>query len=452
MIDSSFAPTADRAVEDLRTLLRFDTTNPPGNEEAAIAFLRTRLEAAGVDVQVLSCEGRPNLVARIAGDGTGGGPLLLAGHVDVVPVDREHWTEDPFAATIRDGYLYGRGAVDMKYMVIHCLYAMLLVAESGRRPSRDLIFAAVSDEEAGCWHGSRFLVDEHPELVRAEHMIGEFGGFSLDVNGVRYYTIQVGEKGVCQFRLRATGEPGHGSIPHSENAVVRIAEAVRKLGNARLPQKPNRTVETFLREMARHQPAPARHVLPLLLNPLTSPLVLAKLIPDRSVANTMAAYLANTVTPTMLEAGEHRNVIPSSASAVFDGRLLPGQTQEDFFAEIRKVIGPGFTFETISYAPGRENANFEADPVYRAIRSTIQAADPGGIPLPYLLTGFTDAREFGRLGMACYGYAPVRFPVEDDIKFQKLVHGHDERIHVDGFRWGLQTFWSLIQDLTGLAR
>jgi acetylornithine deacetylase/succinyl-diaminopimelate desuccinylase-like protein len=335
-------------------------------------------------------------------------------------------------------------------MVTHCLHAMLLAAASGKRPTRDLIFAAVSDEEAGCTHGSRFLVDEHPELVRAEYMLGEFGGFSLDVNDVRYYPIQVAEKGVCQFRLTAHGEPGHGSIPHDENAVVRLAEAVAKLGRTRLPQKRTATVETFLQEMARHQKPPARQVLPLLLRPQLSDFVLRRLVPDRSTAHSMAANLSNTVSPTMLDAGAHRNVIPSSASAVLDGRLLPGQTRDDLFREVTDVIGPGFDFEVISYAEGRETLGFESDPLYRAIVDNVRATDPAGVPLPYMLTGFTDAREFGRLGMKCFGYAPVRFPAEDEIKFQKLVHGHDERIHVDGFLWGVSSFWRLIQTFTGL--
>lgn len=444
------AATLDAALEDLRALVRIDTTNPPGNEQPAIDYLANRLRSAGLDPVILHSEGRPNLVCRIAGDGTGGGPLLLAGHVDVVPVDRQHWTQDPFAGDIVGGYLYGRGTIDMKHAVVQALTVMLQIAASGRTPTRDIIFCAVSDEEAGCTHGSRFLVDQHPDLVRAEYMLGEFGGFSQDVAGVRYYPIQVAEKGVCQFRLTATGEPGHGSIPHKENAIVRLSRALQILGTTRLKHRIHPAAEAFVRGLAVHQKAPNKWVLPLLLQPAMWQTVVDRLIPESSVANTMAANMANTVSPTMLEGGAFRNVIPSAASAVLDGRLLPGQTRDDLFDEVRGLIGSDFTFEVLSYTPGRYTEGFADDPLYQAICQNVRDTDPGCHPLPYMITGFTDAKEFGRLGIKCYGYSPVRFPAADDIRFAKLVHGHDERIHVEGYRWGTDAFWRLVSGFVGL--
>ena len=443
--------TADQALDDLRTLLRFDTTNPPGNEGPAIEWIARRLAEGDIESTIVTSDGRPNLIARIAGDGTAGGPLLLAGHVDVVPVDRAHWTQDPFAADLVDGYVYARGAIDMKYSVVMAMTAMLQIRRSGLTPNRDVIFAAVSDEEAGCTHGSKFLVEHHPSLVDAAYMIGEFGGFSLDIGGVRYYPIQVAEKGVCQMRMTARGEPGHGSIPHRENAVVRLAEAIAKLGSARLPQKNTPVMEAFIRGLAARQPAPAKHVLPLLLNPAMSGFVLSKVMPDPSVANSMAALLSNTVTATMLDAGSAKNVIPGEASAVLDGRLLPGQTKDDLLREVRAVVGPDVDLEIITYREGRANEGFENDPLYREICETVRRHDPAGVPVPYMVTGFTDAQQFGRLGMQCYGYAPVRFPAEDEVKFAKLVHGHDERIHADGFRWDVGCFVDLVHRFVGLA-
>ncbi|MFT4705537.1 MAG: acetylornithine deacetylase/succinyl-diaminopimelate desuccinylase-like protein [Bradymonadia bacterium] len=438
-------------LEALRTLLRFDTTNPPGNEEPAIAQVGEWLTAAGVAFTVLRSDGRPNLVARIAGDGTGGGPLLLSGHVDVVPVERAMWTQDPFAAAVVDGYLYGRGTIDMKYMVVHCITAFLDVARSGKVPSRDLILAVVSDEEEGCEHGSRFLVEQHADDVRADYMLGEFGGFSLDVKGKRYYPIQVAEKGACQFRLTAHGDPGHGSVPHNNNAVVKLAQAIAKLGTTRLPAHLHPTVSVFLKEMARHQKAPDKWVLPLLKNPALAGPILKRVIPDKSIAASMAANLSNTVSPTGLSAGAKLNVIPGKASALLDGRLIPGETQESFLAEIREVIGEGFDIEVLTSFEGRANTAVMGDPLFEAICDNVRKHDASGIPLPYMLTGFTDAQNFGKLGAQCFGYAPVQFPAEDEVKFNTLVHGHDERIHVAGFEWGNRAFRELVTGFLGVG-
>lgn len=438
-------------VEFLSTLIRFDTTNPPGNEGACARWIAEQLRSVGVEPTVVEANGRPNVVARLEGDGSGGGPILMTGHMDVVPVDGDLWTADPFAAEQRDGYLLGRGTVDMKYMVAHCLIAFMRAVQSGKRPSRDLIFAAVSDEEEGCTHGSRFLVEEHADLVRAEYMLGEFGGFSLDVKGLRYYPIQIAEKGACQLRMTATGDPGHGSVPHGNNAVVKLAEAIHQLGRTRLPIHGSRTVDVFLREMAAAQSAPDKWVLPLLTKPWAASTILDKLIPDAAVAASMAANLSNTVSPTGLSAGQKLNVIPGTASALLDGRLVPGQTQESFLAEVRAVVGDGFEFEVLNYFQGRENTVGLDDPLYRAICDNVRATDPSGIPIPYMLTGFTDAQYFGRLGIQCFGYAPLRFPAEDEIKFNTLVHGHDERVHIEGYRWGSDAFWRLVSGFVGVA-
>ena len=440
---SDWARVARDAVADLQTLLRMKTVNPPGDEGEAIDFLAARLEAAGIEVTRIDAQGRPNLVARLRGDGTGGGPLLLTGHVDVVPAEPEHWVCDPFGGEIRDGYLYGRGAVDMKNMVTMCLHMMLLLKETGAKLTRDVIFAAVADEEEGCTWGSRYLVEQHPELVRAEHMIGEIGGFSLDVNGVRYYPIQIAEKGICQFRLTAHGEPGHGSMPRDANAVVRLGEALSRLGKARLSVTPVAAVRQQLETLAASQRAPASLVLPLLLRPAAAGFVLDRVLPDRSLAATMSALLSNTVSPTGLEAGFKVNTIPATATAVLDGRVLPGSSSAELLAQVRAVIGEGFTTEIIREFPGREETT--DDPLFRAICDNVRRHDPAGVPLPYMIPGFTDAQYFGRLGMRCYGYSPLRFPAEDQVKFSDLFHGHNERIHVEGFQWGLACLWDLVR-------
>lgn len=251
------------AVADLQSLIRFITVNPPGDEGPAAAYVIERLEEAGLSPTALECEGRPNVVVRLEGDGSlPGGALLLAGHLDVVPVEEEFWTHPPFGAVIDGDYLYGRGAIDMKAMVTMCLTVIRQLAIHDVPLGRDIIFAVVSDEETGCWHGSRYLVEEHPELVTAECMLGEFGAFSMDVRGKRFYPIQVGEKGTCRIELEASGDPGHGMTPRPDTAVVRLSEAVAKLGQTRLPMHRVATVEQSIREMAKHQGFPASLILP----------------------------------------------------------------------------------------------------------------------------------------------------------------------------------------------
>lgn len=434
---------AQRALEDFRTLLRFRTINPPGNEGPAADFVASRLKEAGIETTVVYSEDRPNVIGRIRGDGTGGGPILLASHLDVVPVEEEHWDLDPFGAEIKDGYLYGRGAIDMKNMAAMSLSIAQGLKQSGVKLTRDLIVAFVADEEEGCHHGSKFLVEQHPELVQADYMIGEIGGFNLVVNGVRYYPIQVGEKGLCQIRLTAFGEPGHGSMPHDQNAVVRLSEAIAKLGRKRLPYHHVRAVEANLRAIAQHQKSPVKEVLPLVLKPWLRDVMLDRVLPDKSLAKTLGALLANSVSPTVLEAGFKINTIPGSASVLLDGRLLPGQTPEDLIRELKALIGDEFEFKVIQSTLGRESSM--DDPLYHAICENVRRHDPGGIPIPSLVPGFTDAQYFGRLGMQCYGYSPLRFPDEDGIKFSDLFHGHNERIHVEGFLWGLRSLWDLVR-------
>ena len=447
--EDDWTAIADQAVEDFRTLLRFDTRNPPGEEGPAIDFIKQRLAEEGIESTVLEHEGRPNLVARIEGDGSAGGPLLVAGHVDVVPVEPEHWICDPFAAEIIDGYIYGRGTVDMKHMVTMCMTAAMLTKRTGKKPNRDLIFAAVADEEAGCTHGSNFLVEEHPELVRADYMLGEFGGFPQDVGEHRIYPIQVAEKGNCKLKLTARGNPGHGSVPHKENAVVILAAAIAKLGTTRLPQHKVATVETFLNRVAEIQGGPAKIALPQLFNKLVSGVILDKLLPDADLAATFAANLSNTACPTMLDAGSAMNVIPGEASAIVDGRLIPGQRAEDLVREVQHVVGDHIEIEVLLSAPGREGTS--DDPLYRMIEDTVRRYDPTGHPIPYMLTGFTDAMCFGRIVPNCFGFAPMQFPKGADYSFKQMVHGHNERIPEEGFRWGVKCFWDLVSRFLGVA-
>ena len=380
-----------------------------------------------------------SVVARLAGTGEKP-PLLLHGHTDVVTADPATWRHPPFGGEIHDGYLWGRGAIDMKHMVVMAALVMARLKREGRALSRDLLFAAVADEEAGCDHGSKFLVDHHPDRVRAEYALGENGGFTVYLGATAIYPIQVAEKGVVWMRLRARGTPGHGSLPRDDNATVLLCEAVAKLGRARLPQHLTKTVERYLDALARTQRLPRSLLFAQLKRPSLSGFAL-KMIPDRGVAMALAAALSNTAVPTVLRAGSKTNVIPGEAEAEVDGRSLPGQSTADLVAEVQARVGAGIAIEVV-----REMSPVETDPaspLFDAIVAALAQHHPGAIAIPYLMPGFTDAKHWSRLGARCYGFCPVRFP-DDGTKFNQLFHGNDERIPVAGLRWGVRVLYDVV--------
>jgi acetylornithine deacetylase/succinyl-diaminopimelate desuccinylase-like protein len=308
---------------------------------------------------------------------------------------------------------------------------------------RDVIFAGVADEEAGCDHGSRWLVDHHPELVRAEFALGEAGGFSVRLNGRVIYPIQVAEKGAVWMKLRATGRPGHGSMPRlprgereETNAIARIGRAVAKLAETRLPQHRTAVVERYLRAVAKTQKFPTSALLQRMQNPAVASLLLRR-APDKGVAAAMAA---------MLRGGGKTNVIPGFAEAWVDGRSLPGQTAADLVREIKEVIGHDIAIDV-----ERDMPPVEIDPqspLWDTMVAALRKHDPVGVPVPYLAPGFTDAKSWSRLGTRSYGFMPVRFP-DDGTKFADLFHGHDERIPVDGLKWGVAVLYDVVRAFAG---
>ncbi len=442
----------DEATDLLQRLIRVDTTNPPGNELQAARLLRDALRQDGLHSEILqAAPGRANLVCRLAA-GSEEPPLLLAGHLDVVPAgDPAAWTHPPFSGALRNGYVWGRGAVDMKNMVAMSAMVIKLLARSGLPLRRDLIFAAVADEEAGCEHGSRFLVEQHPEKVRAGYALGEVGGFPITVAGARLCLVQTAEKGFCWMRLTARGPGGHGSMPRRRSAVVSLGQALARLGQASMPQHNTPVVEAFIRRLARMQPPPKRWVLPRLLNPRFSPLILERLIPDARQADNFRAMLHNTVAPTQLQAGEAINVIPDAATALLDGRTLPGQSGDDLVRELRQLLGDdALEIEILRQAPGSLNHPPDS-PLWDTIRAVIAEHDPSLTVVPYMIPGFTDGKYFSRLGARWYGFSPLRLDPEAGPAFNDLFHGVDERIPVDGFHWGLKVLYQVVSDFC-LAR
>jgi len=425
------------ATELLRALIRFDTTNPPGNEEACAAFLADHLRQGGLEPEILTpAPGRANLVVRLRGDGTGGGPLLLNAHLDVVPAEAERWTHPPFAAELADGFVWGRGAVDMKNMAAMSATVMRLLARSDVRLTRDVIFAAVADEETGCALGSEWLVDQHPDKVRAQEALGEVGGFPLAVGGRRVYPIQVAEKGICWIRVRAVGTSGHGSVPREDNAVVRLGRFVAKVGSTRLPVHRSPALDRFVHELAQTQTGAARRALPLLLDGRFPPRLGDLMLRDPSARRTLNAVLRNTASPTVLRAGYKSNVIPGVAEAELDGRIAVGSTAEVLLEELRALAGPGITLEVIRTHPPTVAA--PDTPLYATLAAVVREHDPGAAPVPNVLPGFTDASRWSRLGTTCYGFSPVVFDPTGTLRFADLFHGDDERIPVAGFTAGLR--------------
>jgi acetylornithine deacetylase/succinyl-diaminopimelate desuccinylase-like protein len=441
--ESEWKAVYDEALEYFRNLLRFDTTNPPGNEKEACEYLGTILAKENIGFEILeSAPGRANLICRLQGDGSLP-PLLLNAHLDVVPVERSYWTHDPFGGVLEEGFVWGRGALDMKHMAIMSLMTVILFHRHKARLKRDLVFAAVADEEAGGRYGSGWLVDLHPEKVKAEYALGEIGGFSRIVDGKHFYPVQIAEKGICWLRLKATGAPGHGSLPNWEGAVGKIGKAAHLLGSKRLPFHSTPQAAVFVETMAEHQPFPKGLVLRQALHPRWSRLVLDKVLPDEGLARMLYAILHNTANPTIIRGGEKVNVLPSEATLEVDGRVLPGQTKEDFLQEVAAVIGDDCEIEVLEFKPAVSVP--PDDPILGSMNQVLRRHDPDAVVVPNMVPGFTDAKHYSRLGIRCFGFSPVRLP--EDFNFVDLMHGHDERIPVEGFFFGVRVLCELAAHL-----
>ena len=426
----------DEVVDLCRDLLRIDSSNPTSNERKAAEYVAEKLSDVGLDAQIYeSAPGRANVVARMQGSDPSRDALLVHGHLDVVPADAADWTVDPFSGEIRDDCLWGRGAVDMKDMDAMMLAVVRDRMRSGRKPARDIVIAFVADEEAGGTYGARYLVDEHPDLFEGcTEAISEVGGFSVTIGGNRLYPIETAEKGMAWMQLTARGRAGHGSMLNDDNAVTALAEAVARIGAYRFPVRMTQTVTAFLREAA--------HALGIDLEPETASeaeleAAVAKLGP---VARALGATLRSTANPTMLDAGYKVNVIPQVARAQIDGRFLPG-FEEEFLAQIDELLGPDVHREWVHHDIAYETT-FDG-PLVDAMVAAVKAEDPDGRPVPYCLSGGTDAKSFSRLGMRCFGFSPLRLPA--DLDFMGMFHGVDERVPLEALRFGTRVLDRLFE-------
>ncbi|MDQ2749253.1 MAG: M20/M25/M40 family metallo-hydrolase [Actinomycetota bacterium] len=426
--------TAQNEVVDLLgELIRINTANPTHPERPAAEWVAAKLDEVGIDSQIIeAAPGRASTIARIEGRDPARAPLLIHGHLDVVPAEASEWSVDPFGGEIRDGYVWGRGAVDMKDMDAMTIALVREWARTGRKPSRDIVLAFVSDEEAGGRLGAHHLVDNHPDLFAdCTEAISEVGGFSVSLNeSTRLYLIQTAEKGINWLRLRATGRPGHGSMVHEDNAVTHLAAAVSRVGAHEFPMVITDTVRSMVEAIA--------GVTGMDLDPDNPDQWLPKL---GGMARMIGAVVRNTANPTMLQAGYKTNVIPSSAEATIDARFLPGQRDEQL-AQIDALIGPGVQRESIVEDIAVETTFDGA--LVEAMSAALRAEDPGGHPVPYLMSGGTDAKSFSTLGMRCFGFSPLLLPA--DLDFAALFHGIDERVPVDALKFGVRVLDRLLSD------
>lgn len=441
MVNIDWSLVHGEVVETLRDLIRFDTTNPPGNEKPCVEYIRDRLAAEGIEPRLLeSAPGRGNLVARLRGDGSER-PLLLLSHVDVVPVEAERWSCAPFDAEIVDDCVWGRGTLDTKSLTAIEIGLVLLLKRLGLPLKRDIILAATADEEAGGTHGVGWLVENHFDLLDAEYAINEGGGIGMKMGDRWLFTCQTAEKGVCRMSLRARGEPGHASTPSGETAVSKLAAAVHRLTQSQLPHHRVATVEAFVHAVSRAVPPPMDQAVLGLLDPATEPSVVG-LLPDKNLAALFRASLHNTAVPTILRAGEKVNVIPSVAEAQVDCRILPGQTSEDAVAEVRALVGDEVEIEVVQYWPGTESA-YET-PLFDIIQQVMGEFEPGSSVVPFMVTGATDGRFLARKGVKVYGFQPLKIMPGEPSLFE-LAHGHNERISLGNLELGTQALWEIVK-------
>jgi acetylornithine deacetylase/succinyl-diaminopimelate desuccinylase-like protein len=413
----------------LTDLIRIDTSNPVKPERPAAEYVAERLAEAGFEPRIFESEpGRTSVVARFEGSDPSADALLLHGHLDVVPADAADWSVPPFAGEVRDGLVWGRGAVDMKNMDAMTLAVVRRMVREGRRPRRDVVLAFLADEEAGGNQGAKFLAAKHPELFDGcTEAISEVGGYSYEISpDLRLYLIETAQKGLSWMRLTARGRAGHGSMLNDENAITTIAAAVARIGEHRFPTTLIPTVRDFLNEVC--------DALGVPFDPADPEAAVERLGP---LARFVGATLRHTANPTMLEGGYKSNVIPERASAVVDGRFLPGG-EEEFLATIDELAGPGVTREAIHHDRSVE-APFGA-PIVDAMLEALRAEDPAARTVPYCLAAGTDNKTFasldrsGKGGMRGYGFVPLR--LTPDLDFAAMFHGVDERVPISALDFG----------------
>ena len=438
----------DEITHLLSNLIRINTTNPPGNETVAAKYLVENLTQEDFKCELYeSAPERGSIITRLKG--TGEKPnLLLLSHLDVVAADAKEWSVDPFSGVIKDGFVWGRGTLDMKGMTAIEVMTLKLLKRHNVKLKGDVILAATADEEQGGLSGAVYLLRNHQEKIFADYVLNEGGGLALPVKSRNVYTVQTAEKGIIWFKVKARGTPGHGSMPNvADNAILRMNKVIEKLGNYRSQVLLVPTVKQFLNEIAREDPILQRSFSRLLANPELSDKILDELAKtEPQLAEEIRPRLRMTLTPTMIHGGVKENVIPSECETVFDCRILPGQTADQTISLIKEMLkevsSEKLSFESLQVQDSSESPM--ETPLFDVITNVLKKFEPTCGVTPTLTTGGTDSRFFRRMGSVCYGFHPMR-PEEPTGKVVKMEHGIDERISIENLVFGTSVLYETVK-------
>jgi acetylornithine deacetylase/succinyl-diaminopimelate desuccinylase-like protein len=432
----------------LSNLIRINTTNPPGNETQEAKYIAEYLAKEGFKTEIIeSSPGRGNAITRLKGSGEKPSILLLS-HLDVVAANPKEWTVDPFAGTIRDGYVYGRGAYDMKCMTAIEIMVLQLLKRNNVKLKGDVVLAATADEESGGEEGAGYLLRNHKEKLWCPYVINEGGGLAFPSKNGYVFPIQTAEKGILWLRIKAKGTPGHGSTPNmSDNAIMRMNKVVEILGNYKAETIYVPTLKQFIAEMGKYDPEINQIFSRLLANPLQSDQILDELAKkDHALAEEIRPRTKMTIAPTMIQGGVKENIIPSDCEAVFDCRILPGQDVNKTFNLIKDLLKDvgleKLSFEFIQKHDGSESTT--ETPLYITITTVLREFEPKCGITPTLTTGGTDSRFFREAGSICYGYQPM-IPDEPNDQLEKRMHGIDERITIENLVYGTSILYETVK-------
>ncbi len=435
-IDPTFP---DETIRVLQDYLRIDTTNPPGNEIEAARFLSEILKREGFEPVIEeSAPGRANLLATLKGKGTAK-PVILLNHMDVVPAEAEKWSVPPFSGEIKDGYVYGRGTIDMKGMGILELMALIYLKRMGIVPEQDLIFLAVADEETGGVLGAKWMLEHHPELLDVQGVLNEGGGGVIH-EGRRWYEVSTSQKVICQTRMAATGEGGHASVPKKDSAVTALIEALNRLQHHSFPYELIPTVKEYFHRVAPLQKEAWQPVFADMESAVKRDDPILKEIMEDPVYHSMTH---NTAAITVLKAGEKVNVVPTEATARVDCRLIPGTSPETFIERLKTIIDTPDVEVQATFTGVDNPPSSHETPLFRAIEKTVALHDPGCIVTPHLVPGATDSRYFRAAGVPCYDFIPFRLTMEERM----LIHGIDERISIENMKFGVEMMVDILLNL-----
>ncbi len=431
----------------LSEILRIDTTNPPGNETKAAKHIEKILNKDGFQCEIFeSAPQRGSIITRFNGSGEKPSLLLLS-HLDVVAAKAAEWSIDPFGGVVKDGFVWGRGALDMKGMTAIEIMVLKLLKRNNIRLKGDVILAATADEEMGGLNGAAYLLKKYPEKIFAPYVLNEGGGWSIPAHNKNVYTIQTAEKGLLWFKVKAKGISGHGSMPEvADNAIMRMHRVIGKLGDYRGPVSYVPVVKQLLEELSTderlHEP-----IRRLLTNPQYSDSVLAELTKTApEIVDEILPRIRMTITPTIINGGTKENVVPSECEAVFDCRVLPGQNIEQAQNLIKQMLAEvGLQKLSIETIQAQEPSESPIDtPLYRAISSVLKDLEPSCGVVPLLMTGGTDSRFFRRMGSVCYGFHPMKSESRDGVKMPRREHGVDERISVENLVFGTRVLYETV--------